>query len=91
MSESPLMVKSKTFALEVIRACQALREAKCESALIHQFLRSGTKDIEWLKIDLTPENRKTVLDILKRIHVPGEVFEDCVFVYGYRTDVDYIE
>ena len=42
MSESPLMVKSKTFALEVIRACKAWREAKCESALIHQFLRSGT-------------------------------------------------
>lgn len=42
MSESPLMVKSKTFALEVIRACKALREAKCESALINQFIRSGT-------------------------------------------------
>lgn len=51
----------------------------------------GTKDIEWLKIDLTPENRRIVLDILKRIHVPGEVLEDCVYVYGYRTDVDYIE
>ena len=51
----------------------------------------GTKDIEWLKIDLTPENRKIVLDILKKIHVPGEVFEDCVYVYGYRTDVDYIK
>ena len=37
MSESPLMVKSKTFALEVIRACRVLREAKCESALINQF------------------------------------------------------
>ena len=42
MSESPLLMKSKAFALEVIRACKALREAKCESALIHQFLRSGT-------------------------------------------------
>ena len=42
MSESPLMIKSKTFALEVIRACKALREAKCESALINQFIRSGT-------------------------------------------------
>ena len=37
MSESPLMIKSKTFALEVIRACKVLREAKCESALINQF------------------------------------------------------
>ena len=42
MSESPLMIKSKAFALEVIRACRGLREAKCESALINQFLRSGT-------------------------------------------------
>ena len=42
MTESPLMVKSKQFALEVIRACKTLRESKCESALINQFLRSGT-------------------------------------------------
>ena len=42
MSESPLMIKSKAFALEVIHACKVLREAKCEGALINQFLRSGT-------------------------------------------------
>lgn len=42
MYESPLMIKSKAFALEVIRACKVLREARCESALINQFLRSGT-------------------------------------------------
>ena len=48
------------------------------------------KEIEWLKITLTPENRQIVLDILKQIHVPGEVFESAVYVYGYRTDVDYI-
>ena len=42
MSESPLMIKSKAFSLEVIRACRVLREAQCESALINQFLRSGT-------------------------------------------------
>ncbi|HBF14529.1 MAG TPA: four helix bundle protein [Clostridiales bacterium] len=36
------MVKSKAFALEVIRACRALREARCEGALISQFLRAGT-------------------------------------------------
>ena len=42
MAESVLMVKSKAFALEVIRSCRVLREAKCEGALINQFLRSGT-------------------------------------------------
>lgn len=41
MSESPLMIKSKAFALEVISACKVLREARCESALISQFLRWG--------------------------------------------------
>ena len=50
-----------------------------------------SKEIEWLKIDLTAENRETVMDILRKIHVPGEVFEDCVYVYGYRMDVDYIK
>ena len=36
------MIKSKAFALDVIRVCKELRAAKCESALINQFLRSGT-------------------------------------------------
>ena len=42
MSKSPLLEKSKEFALETIYACKMLREAKCESALINQYLRSGT-------------------------------------------------
>ena len=40
--ESPLIAKSKSFALDVIRTCKELRERKCESALVKQFLRSGT-------------------------------------------------
>lgn len=42
MKDSPLIIKSKNFALEVIKVCKALRVSKCESALINQFLRSGT-------------------------------------------------
>lgn len=42
MSESPLIIKSKEFALAVIKICKELRAKKCESALINQFLRSGT-------------------------------------------------
>ena len=42
MTESPLMIKSKELALEVIKVCKELRVSKCESALINQFLRSGT-------------------------------------------------
>ena len=42
MKDSPLINKSKNFALEVIKVCKVLRVSKCESALINQFLRSGT-------------------------------------------------
>ena len=42
MENSPLMDKSKSFALRVIQTCKSLRTAKCESALINQFLRAGT-------------------------------------------------
>ena len=35
MKESPLMIKSKSFALDVIMVCKELRNAKCESALIN--------------------------------------------------------
>lgn len=41
MSESPLIIKSKAFALEVISACKVLREAKCESALKVSFCVRG--------------------------------------------------
>lgn len=42
MKNSPLMIKSKELALDVIKVCRDLRSAKCEGALISQFLRSGT-------------------------------------------------
>ena len=42
MKNSPLMEKSKTFALNVIQICKTLRAAKCEGALVGQFLRAGT-------------------------------------------------
>ena len=42
MVESPLLVKSKTFALEVIKACNEVKQTKHESVLSNQFLRSGT-------------------------------------------------
>ena len=39
MNDSPLLIKSKAFALDVIRVCKELRAVKCEGALINQFLR----------------------------------------------------
>ena len=49
-----------------------------------------SRQIDWLMIELTPENREFVLEALRKIHVPGEVLADCVMVYGHRMDVDYV-
>ncbi len=40
--DSPLIVKSKAFALDVIRVCNEIKQTKRESILTNQFLRSGT-------------------------------------------------
>ncbi len=42
MKDSPLINKSKTFALELLKGCKELRATKCEGVLINQFIRSGT-------------------------------------------------
>lgn len=40
--DSPLLSKSKAFALEIIRVCNHVKGTKRESVLTNQLLRSGT-------------------------------------------------
>jgi len=42
MADSPLISKSKTFALEIIKVCNEVKSAKRESVLTNQLIRSGT-------------------------------------------------
>ena len=42
MKDSPLLVKSKQFALEIIGICRQIKAEKKESVLTNQVLRSGT-------------------------------------------------
>lgn len=42
MSDSPLIIKSKTFALNIIKVCNTVKTTKKESILTNQLLRSGT-------------------------------------------------
>ena len=46
--------------------------------------------IDYLQIELTLKNEEFVLDTLKKIHVPADMEDNIVTVYGYRTDVDYL-
>ena len=42
MADSPLLTKSKAFALEIIRICNEIKRSQKESILTNQLVRSGT-------------------------------------------------
>lgn len=42
MADSPLLIKSKAFALEIIRACNDIKRSQKETILTNQLVRSGT-------------------------------------------------
>ena len=42
MKNSPLIDKSKAFALEIIRVCNYIKQNKKETVLTNQLIRSGT-------------------------------------------------
>ncbi len=42
MLDSPLLTKSKVFALRIIKVCNEIKKERRESVLTNQLLRSGT-------------------------------------------------
>ena len=42
MNDSPLIDKSKKFALEIIKVCNYVKQTKKETVLSNQLIRSGT-------------------------------------------------
>ena len=40
--DSPLLIKSKEFALQIIKVCNIIKKEKHESVLTNQLIRSGT-------------------------------------------------
>lgn len=42
MADSPLIIKSKEFALQIIKVCNYVKQTKNESVLTNQLIRSGT-------------------------------------------------
>lgn len=42
MADSPLLTKSKEFALQIIKVCNCIKQTKKETVLTNQLIRSGT-------------------------------------------------
>ncbi len=59
----------------------------------YHFQLGGYTSIEWLEIKVENSHMKSeIVNILKNIHVPGEVLENSIKVFGYKSNgfVDYI-
>ena len=58
----------------------------------YHFRLDGYDTIEWLEIKVNNDEIKNdIVRILRKIHVPGEVFKDHIKIYGYKKDgfIDY--
>lgn len=60
----------------------------------YHFRKGGYKDIEWVDIEIqSPDQDAAVLNLLRKIHVPGHKTEGSYRIYGYCADgifLDYI-
>lgn len=65
-------------------------ETEMDSTWSH-FDVDNYKAIDRLCLYLSNENKTLILDILRTIHVPGEIKDNVAYIYGYRTDVEYIK
>lgn len=60
---------------------------------LYHFKLDGYNTIEWLEIKVDNEDMKNgIANILRKIHVPGEVLKNSIKVYGYKKNgfIDYI-
>lgn len=53
----------------------------------YHFIQGGYNTIEWLEIKVNNSKFKNeILDILRKIHVPGQITDNSIFVFGYSKD-----
>jgi hypothetical protein len=58
----------------------------------YHFSEGGYDSIELLEIHAEEESIKTdLIQIMKKIHVPGEVFSSSIKVYGYKKNDEFVD
>lgn len=87
MSDSPLSVKSKALALEIIKACRILRENKCESAIINQVLRSGTSVGANVRESFYAQSKA---DFISKLHIALKECAEAEFWLEILVESEYL-
>jgi len=94
MSVSPLIGKSKTFALETIKVCNEVKASKRESVLTNQFIRSGTSIGANIREAFYAHSRA---DFIAKLHIAlkecaeSEYWLELLIEGGYSADKAVLE
>ncbi len=87
--DSPLLIKSKAFALEVIKICNEIKQSKRESVLTNQFLRSGTSIVANIREAFYAHGKA---DFIAKLQIAlkecseSEYWIELLFESGYYND-----
>ena len=63
--DSPLIIKSKQFALDIIKVCNKVKSEKRESVITNQLIRSGTSIGANIREVFTDTEKMTLLQNYK--------------------------
>ena len=94
MKESPLMIKSKRFAVNIVRICNTLKKNKAESVLVNQLLRSGTSIGANIREAFYGYSKA---DFISKLHIAlkecseSEYWIELLFECGYFEDKSLVE
>lgn len=91
---SPLLDKSKAFALQIIRVCNEVKKTKRESVLTNQLIRSGTSIGANIREAFYAHGKA---DFIARLHIAlkecweSEYWLELLLESGYYHDATILE
>ena len=92
--DSPLLDKSKAFALQIIRICNEVKVSKRETVLTNQLVRSGTSIGANIREAFYAHGRA---DFIAKLHIAlkecseSEYWLELLIEGGYYPDTDPLE
>ena len=91
MAESLLIVKSKAFALEIIKVCNEIKRTKKESVLTNQLIRSGTSVGANIREAFYAHSRADFIARLQIALKESEYWLELLIESGYYEDKSALE
>ena len=92
MADSPLLSKSKSFALAIIKVCNEVKSSKHESVLTNQLIRSGTSigaNIREAFYGHSKADFISKLQIALKECSESEYWLELLYETGYMTEAQY--